>query len=61
MASEPHAIAALFNPRRPGYSPYTGEKPENRSGTDPLRIDLFTWFSLDRQGKIRSTPADNGD
>ena len=43
--------AALFNSHRQGYSPYTGEKPENRSETDPDRIDLFPWFSPDRQGK----------
>lgn len=35
---------------RPGYSPYTGKKPENGSNAAPARIDLFPWYSLDRQG-----------
>lgn len=43
-----HAIAALFNPLRPGYSPHKGKKPKNRSETDPLRIDLFRSKTLYR-------------
>ena len=51
----------LFISGRPAYSPYTGEKPENRSRKDPARIDLFSSKTLYRCAKIRSTPADNGE
>ncbi|WP_336733271.1 hypothetical protein, partial [Pantoea dispersa] len=51
----------LFISGHPGYSPHTGEKPKNRSETDPDQIDLFPWFSLDRQGKIRSMTPGNGE
>ncbi|WP_210448634.1 hypothetical protein, partial [Pantoea ananatis] len=51
----------LFVFGRPGYSPYTGEKPENRSDEDPVWIDLFSSKILYRCAKIRYTPAENGD
>lgn len=58
---EPPPVSPLFNFVRPGYSPYTGKKPKNRSSPDPQGIDLLGWFSLDRPGKIGSTQPDNGE
>ncbi len=55
------AEGVLYIFGRPGYRPYTGEKPKNRALKDPTWIDLFSLETLYRCEEIRSTTVDNGE